>query len=127
LGLKTLSEFTKSNLKVQEDVCVPIITLDNFFKKSDLHANMILLKTDTQGFEMEVFKGAKKILKYVDTIIVEVDFVGAYKNQCDFLDILNFLARYNFKVNGFFYPPGIDSRGNILGADVILTKASNFS
>jgi len=46
------------------------------------------LNMDTQGFELEVLKGSKKTLEYIDYIYTEVNTSEIYKN-CAFLEDLD--------------------------------------
>jgi FkbM family methyltransferase len=121
-GALTLNDFTKVDLTIQNKINVPIICLNEYLLEFDLIEKNILLKTDTQGFELEVFKGASNILKYIDVIIVELDFKRAYKKQCLPIEVINCLYSHNFEIQGFSYPPGIDKNGEILGSDFIFKK-----
>lgn len=123
-GIEELNKFTNADVTVQEKMSVPVITLDEYFKNFNLAESKILLKSDTQGFEMEVFKGGESFLKSVNTIIVETDFFSFYENQSNPLGIINYLYARDFVLTGFTYPPGINEKGEILGADLIFRKAS---
>jgi Methyltransferase FkbM domain len=45
-----------------------------------------LIKVDVQGFDLEVLRGAATILSEgaVKTLLVEVNFISLYENQCSF-------------------------------------------
>lgn len=67
---------TGSNLSVdrgQGKIEVPIRRLDSVLKKADIR-HPCLLKIDTEGFELEVLRGAAGILPYIDCIVSEVHF-----------------------------------------------------
>lgn len=127
LGIDEFNKFTNVDLTIQEKIGVSVITLDDYFKDFNLTGSKILLKSDTQGFEMEVFKGGTNFLKRVNTIIVEIDFFSFYENESTPLEIINHLYANDFILTGFTYPPGINEKGEILGADFIFRKASSSS
>ena len=81
-------KFTK--IKIKQD------TLDNFVKKNKI-PRIDILKIDTEGYEMEVLYGAKKILK--KTAIIQVEVLDNNKKFNKKLKvILKFLNSYGFKL-----------------------------
>ena len=54
------------------------------------------LNIDVQGYELEVLKGAKKTLKYIDYIYSEVNKAEVYENNALIDDMDEFLSQYNF-------------------------------
>lgn len=124
LGAEELNKFTNVDVTNQEMLDVSVITLDNYFKDLILAEHKILLKSDTQGFELEVLKGGENILKQVNTVMVEVDFFNFYENQGNALEIINYLYARDFILTGFTYPPGVNKKGEILATDFIFRKSS---
>lgn len=61
---------------------VPQITLDNYCAEHGV-ARIDLLKTDTQGYDLEVLRGADRMLSAgsVDLVLTEVNFSEMYANQ----------------------------------------------
>lgn len=51
---------------------------------------------DTQGYELEVLKGATQSLKYIDYIFVEINRAEVYENCAKFSDLNNFLNNHKF-------------------------------
>ncbi len=82
---------------VKEERKIKINTLDKILYKKNLN-HPILIKIDVQGFELEVLKGSKKILKVTDYILLEVSKNEMYKNQPKEGKIINFLRKNNFKI-----------------------------
>lgn len=70
---------------------VPITTLDSFnlFEYN-------LINIDVQGYELEVFKGAKETLPFVDYIITEVNREEVYRNCARVEQLDEFLSNFNF-------------------------------
>ena len=56
------------------DVAVPVLTLDGLESKGELEGEVLLLKSDTQGFEMHVLRGASRLLsqRRVHLLMVEM-------------------------------------------------------
>lgn len=74
-------------------VKIDIIKLDDFVKEAQID----LLKIDVEGFELEVLKGAKKLLKENKIRIIQFEFNEVNVIQRRFLkDFYDFLPNFNF-------------------------------
>ena len=73
-----------------EDVEVDI--LDNY----DI-GNCNMINIDVQGYELEVFKGAKKTLKKIDYIYCEVNRDEVYEGNAMVGELDEFLGEYGFE------------------------------
>ena len=80
---------------------VKIIKLDYYIFKNKI-SNVDVLKIDTQGFEEEVLKGAKKsFLKNIISIIeTEIIFDNVYKHRLSFFNLEKYLLPNNFRFVG---------------------------
>jgi hypothetical protein len=88
ITFQIFKKFIKSQVKT--------ISLDNFCKKKKI-TRIELLKIDTEGHELQVLKGGKKILNKTKIIQVEVmDKKKIFVKK--FAKINNFLIKYNFKL-----------------------------
>jgi hypothetical protein len=76
-----------------------------------------LLWLDTQGSELNIFKGATNFLKDISLIYSEVYFTPAYKDQPSYKDIKKYL-----NANGFFVVGFSDSWGNFSDAIFVNKK-----
>ena len=74
---------------------VNCMSLDDIFKKK---INIDLLKIDTQGNELNVLKGSKKLLKNVKFIKLELMLYDYYEKSYSISDIELFLKKFNFKI-----------------------------
>ncbi|HMW04662.1 MAG TPA: FkbM family methyltransferase [Leptospiraceae bacterium] len=85
-----------------EIIDVKVTTFDHFMnqEKIEIRENSkIIFKTDTQGNDLNVLKGAESFLKkYKPIIITEVIFQPLYDSQCHYLDILNFLFSIGYEL-----------------------------
>lgn len=61
-------------------ITVDVTTLDRIVELMDL-SEPILLKLDVQGFEAEVLKGATRVLKRVEWVVIESSFEELYVGQ----------------------------------------------
>jgi FkbM family methyltransferase len=123
LVLGVNNNFTTSTT---ETVVVDVNTLDNFCIQSSIK-KVNLLKIDTEGYEMNVLKGAKQLLSShsVDYILVECDFfTRSDAPHGNFFDIFNYLQQFNYNVVSF-YTGGVDDCGWKWG-DVLLRKSTNL-
>jgi FkbM family methyltransferase len=84
---------------------VPVVALDDFAEDRGLGC-IHLLKSDTQGFELEVFKGAKKLMseERIGLIYCEMIFSEQYKGlpPCD--EILRYLRDHGFSLVTYYQP-----------------------
>jgi hypothetical protein len=101
---------------------INIQKLDNFYKSFEELQKNIFLKIDTQGYEMEVLKGAKMTLELITALIVEVSLVKLYDNQPSWLEIVNFLKEKNFIVWSIDRVMGDTNTGEIFQLDITFVK-----
>jgi FkbM family methyltransferase len=89
--------------EVIEKTKIKLTSIDQFCKKENIsHIN--ILKSDTQGFELEVLNGAKEMLsnKAIQFVYLEINFIELYKELPTFSDIYNFLNGYGYKLLRFY-------------------------
>lgn len=94
-------------------------TLDNIIENHNLLIPN-LIKLDTQGAELDILEGAKKILQDTDIITLEAPIMS-YNQGAPCLDeYLSFLLDYNF------YPIGLEgiqfSNGFLVQLDLVFVK-----
>lgn len=81
---------------------VKTITLDNFLKNKNL--KNALLKIDVEGNEYNVLKGAGRMIKNIDFILIEKQFFSLHKDY-NYALSHNFLLKKKFKlVKNFKFP-----------------------
>ncbi|MBI2418024.1 MAG: FkbM family methyltransferase [Ignavibacteriales bacterium] len=72
--------------------------LDAVFEETVFMTNNVLLKIDTQGFELNVLKGSGKLLEHIQGVQVELSFVPLYEKQPLFPEVFGFLYENGFKM-----------------------------
>ena len=94
LKINNVKNFSK-NYDITEKRKIKIATLDRILGKKKLD-RPILMKIDVQGYEFEVLKGASKILRKIDYLLLEVSKNQMYKTQPIENKIINFLKKNSF-------------------------------
>lgn len=89
--------------EVIEKTEVRLTTIDQFCQNENI-SRINILKSDTQGFELEVLGGAREMLrnKAIQFVYLEINFVELYKELPTFCDIYNFLNGYGYKLLRFY-------------------------
>lgn len=83
---------------------INVTTIDDYCRRTAGWLPIDLLKTDTEGYELEVIAGAKGMLGdgMVRSMLVETCFDRADKRHVHFCDILAALEPHGFRVVGFY-------------------------
>jgi FkbM family methyltransferase len=95
LDTHTKAEVTASYIGKQE---IQIKTLDSVFNDISVKTNEIFLKVDTQGFELNVLRGAASSLSYIKTIQLEMSLLPLYEGQPLYNEVMDFLHSYNYRL-----------------------------
>lgn len=97
-------------------------TLDNLLQGKNLLGKKILLKMDTQGYDLNVFKGAAGSLSSIHALLSEVSFQPIYENMPDYHQVLKEYERAGFAVTGL-YPVAKNNDLSIIEMDCVLVKS----
>lgn len=82
------------HIQFNERCEVDMVRLDDYqFDKQKYN----FINIDVQGFELEVFKGASKILKNIDYIMTEVNRAEVYESNATVDQLDKFLGEYGFE------------------------------
>jgi FkbM family methyltransferase len=84
---------------------VQVKALDHVFKDlvRDLgRQRQIFLKMDTQGFDLEVFKGAKQTIQKTVGIQSEISVMPIYENMPDYIESLSCYRENGFELTGLY-------------------------
>lgn len=102
-ALNSLLKRAYGTAKILETYLVEVITLDEFCKNNAI-SYINLLKTDTEGYELNVLKGASTMMEQnrIQFVYVEIFFNENYVGQSSFGDIYNFLLGNRFELVRFY-------------------------
>ena len=108
---KKIEDFSEINVQTQ--------TLDNFCLEEKIN-NIDVLKIDTEGNELNVLKGAKKLLERnkINIIYTEISetkkrFLEKEKSVIDFLNSYNFELKKKYQIKSFSILSGLKASDNL--------------
>lgn len=98
--------------------------IDNIINHYCTKKNKIFLKSDTQGFDMEVLKGAKKTLKKNNLlgIQIELSLVSLYHSDKSYIKICDFLDKRGFEPFDMFKGFRNKKTNKLLQLDFLFSK-----
>lgn len=110
---------------IEHKTTVPVTTIDEFCKEQKIE-RIDVLKIDTQGFELEVFKGALNSMRNnkIGLLYFEVTFIDMYKGLPGLAELFEFAVNNGFELVAI-YP--IKYRNNMAGWTDILFKNRNYN
>ncbi|MEJ7788640.1 MAG: FkbM family methyltransferase [Thermoleophilaceae bacterium] len=94
--------------------------LDEMLTPGELAAPL-LLKVDVQGAEIEVLRGAERVLPRVDSILVECSFLELYRGQALAGEVVAFLHEHGFRLDALCSPT-VGREGRVLQADLLFER-----
>ncbi|WP_282120533.1 FkbM family methyltransferase [Ruegeria atlantica] len=101
----TMLEFDDSataHISKIEERQVPVKTLDEI---ASTYKGPFGLKIDTEGFEIEVIRGASEMLKNCAFVLAEVSTRRRYQGGYKFSDFVSVMAGQGFELHDFIRPP----------------------
>lgn len=72
---------------------VTVSTLDEEFREA---RDVLLIKLDTQGTELDVLKGGAELLRRTSFVLTEMNNHEMYKNACQYYEVDQFLREHSF-------------------------------
>jgi FkbM family methyltransferase len=104
---------------------VPIARLDDLFDQivSGIEEPRVYLKLDTQGYDLEVLKGATQSLPRIVAMQSEVSFLPIYEGMPGFAEAIAHLRECGFDVSGLF-PVTLDEHLRAVEFDCVAVRAS---
>jgi FkbM family methyltransferase len=108
---------SRTLIDTHSTVPVSVLTLDEFCREYDI-GYIDLLKIDTQGYEIEVLKGAREMLdrQAIPLIYLEVCFAPVYQGQSLFPDVYQYLYDRDYRLV-HLYGAGFATHYYQVGAD----------
>ena len=108
-------------LHVSHEERVPVRTLDSLWPKLVGDGRRVFLKTDTQGWDVRVFKGARRHLRAVRGVQCEIAVQRIYAGMPGYHRSLLFLERRGFQLTGL-YPVWRDPQLRIGEFDCVMVR-----
>ena len=81
------------------------------------------LKIDTQGFDIEVLRGATTSLPAVKALQTEASVIGIYKGMPQYMDTIRYLDERGFDITGL-YPVSRDNALRLVEFDCVMINRS---
>ena len=79
------------------------------------------LKIDTQGYDLEVLRGAASSLPCIPALQTEASVIAVYKGMPSYTDTITFLNQQGFAISGL-YPVARDPRLRLLEFDCVMVN-----
>jgi FkbM family methyltransferase len=104
-------------------VDVEIVTLDEVLPDlvSVAKASRPFLKLDTQGYDLEVVRGATKTISSIVALQAELSIVPLYEDTPNYIETISALEAYGFQVSNFF-PVASEANLRLLETDCIMVR-----
>jgi FkbM family methyltransferase len=85
---------------------VQVARLDGLAAELQIASHRTLLKADVQGYEMEVLKGAGRVLQQIEAAYFELLFAPFYEGQSEYFEVMATLERSGLRFSGLYedYP-----------------------
>jgi FkbM family methyltransferase len=80
---------------------IDVLTVDEYCERSNI-SGIDILKSDTQGFDLEVLRGANGMLPTVTLIYIELIFGDMYKGLPRLDTVYSFLSEHGFSLVSFY-------------------------
>jgi FkbM family methyltransferase len=124
----TFSELESNRKNLYNTTTVDVITLDNFLEKGKI-SQPNLIKIDTEGFELEVLKGANNTLQLCDFLQIEVNEhpIEYLKYAPKLSELLAFCESSGFKLYDFLNISYHPKDGEIWLMDIIMKNMKKYS
>lgn len=122
------TDYSKGIWKSLESVIPEEVTvkmLDNILPEISDRTGCLhyYLKLDTQGYDVNVFRGSLKTLDKIDAIQTELSLIHVYKEMFSPYDVLTEYNEHNYHISGM-YPINRDESLAIIEYDCVLVRKS---
>lgn len=109
-------------LNISKQTKVKIQTFNSWYRQNIKNEFIDIFKSDTQGFEYNVLKGAEGVFKNIGCVIVELQFMSFYQNSVPFFKICELLYENNFILYTFVNISRYDKTNQIIQLDAIFVN-----
>ena len=109
------SVFEEASEFPREKITKTLATLDSVVRHHPGFESPQVLKLDTQGYELEILKGAGDVLGSVEVVILETSLIPVNEGAPVFAEVVDFMSRAGFKL--------FDICGQVRRTDGVLWQA----
>ena len=109
----------KNKLKKLNTESINIETLNRILAPHALKGRRIFLKMDTQGYDLNVFKGASKYYSHIACLLTEISLQQIYQKMPDYHENLAFYEKKGFAVSGL-YPVSRQKDSSVIEMDCFM-------
>jgi len=100
---------------------IQVDTLDHVFESEGSSASRLMLKMDTQGYDLKVYRGASGSLGRVRALVSELSFQPIYEGMPDYRQMLAEFESAGFAVSGLF-PVSRNPDLSLIEMDCVLVR-----
>jgi FkbM family methyltransferase len=100
---------------------IEVDTLDHVLESHGLAAGRMMLKMDTQGYDLKVYRGAANTLARVQALVSELSFQPIYEGMPDYRQMLAEFESAGFAVSGLF-PVSRNPDMSVIEMDCVLVR-----
>jgi FkbM family methyltransferase len=112
-----------AEIKLARTEIVEVTTVDEFVRNYGIVSNRIFLKMDTQGFDFEVFSGARSSMSKIVALVSELAVAPIYNGMRAYREVLEEFEKWGFCVSGFHVVSRRDDL-SLIEADCIMVKGA---
>ena len=112
---------TTRALTIEQQVIVPVATLDSLIAKHELNGPF-LLKIDVEGAEIDVLKGATKTLQTCEAVIAEASVLPKYVGGPELADLVKLMDELGFAVFDIAAGSNIPNKAILYQVDLVFVK-----
>lgn len=111
----------RRKLETDQEISVPVKTLDSLVKKHGLEPPF-LLKVDVEGAELDVLKGASETLSRCGCVILEASVYPKFKDGPDIGDLVCYMRDQGFKLIDILAGVNHKKTGLLYQADLVFAR-----
>jgi len=123
-SLHSWSKLTNIHNKKFKKQKIKLEKLEDIIDENLLKGKEVILKIDTEGHELKILEGSKKLLSSINYLLIETSILKRFEDSYEMLDVLKFLDNNGFKI-GIFAELGTWNK-MYRYADILFVKKNNY-
>ena len=110
------------NFKKIKTELIHLSTLNDFFEKNNLNEKRIFLKMDTQGYDLNVFRGANKFYSSILGLMAEIPVQKIYNTNENYHETIEEYESNDFRITGIFPVSHNKKNHTVIEFDCVMVK-----